>query len=134
MQEMIILEVYLNKLFFSIDNCEWEQSKNWFSLEEDPIEKEKISNKMTFDETYDYLVKNSISNCSVDTSIFKKRKIIYVYDVSGSHKYKNFSTFQYKIIKEKYDHLDLSYILSHFPAKLTIKYLIDHGISLGGNK
>lgn len=126
-----MLKVYTVKSYVSINGRDWQRVgfSGYTMTDDNPTEK-VILNNATFDECYEYVSQHSLDGIYLDSTLFKKKPIIYIGDsIFDNHRYDQFDTISYKYVYEEWEDVSLNYIMEHFSADKCIQYLKERGMS-----
>lgn len=126
-----MLKVYTVKSYVSINGGDWQRVgfSGHTMTDDNPIEK-VILNNTTFDECYEYVSQHSLDGIYLDSTLFRKKPIIYIGDsIFDNHRYDYFDAISYKYVYKEWKNVPLNYIMEHFSADKCIQYLKERGMS-----
>lgn len=126
-----MLKVYTIKSYVSINGENWKHvGHDGHTMSDDNPTEEIFLDNATFNECYEYVINQPLDGICPDSTLFKKKPIIYIKDSSFyDHRYDYFDTISYKYVYEEYKYVSLDYIMKHFPADKCIQYLKERGMS-----
>ena len=126
-----MLKVYTVKSYVSINGEDWwHVGCNGHTISDENLTEKIFLDNVTFNECYKYVSQHSLDGIYLDSTLFKKKPIIYINDSrSDSHRYDQFDTISYKYVYEEWKDVPLNYIMEHFSADKCIQYLKERGMS-----
>lgn len=128
-----MLKVYSIKDYVSIDGADWREVGGWgHRVADDTKVPDSINiGQMSFDETYEYLSKNSLCGVYRDSTFFRYKPTIRVNynDAWDDVAYQRFNTFAYKRTFVEMENVTLEWIMKNLSADECIQYLKDRGMT-----